>query len=174
MKLSKIKVLIYALLIIVCYSSIAWAKATTTELNNIGQLAVTSIDNGGKLLFSDSPELVDKDGIMYADTIQGIARLYCYHVNNTNSPKRIFILLENNSETYYKSCSIDQQCFLPFLGYCIEGDMLKSLSYILQQTLYRFRHSLFPVSDEGYSIHSAGTFSSTTILYFPFEMKMSR
>jgi hypothetical protein len=96
-KLSKIKVLIYALLIIVCYSSIAWAKATTTELNNIGQLAVTSIDNGGKLLFSDSPELVDKDGIMYADTIQGIARLYCYHVNNTNSPKRIFILLENNS-----------------------------------------------------------------------------
>ena len=63
MKLSKIKVLIYALLIIVCYSSIAWAKETTTELNNIGQLAVTSIDNGGKLLFSDSPELVDKDGI---------------------------------------------------------------------------------------------------------------
>ena len=97
MKLSNIKVLIYALLILFCYSSIAWAKATTTELNNIGQLAVTSIDNGGKLLFSDSPELVDKDGIMYADTIQGIARLYCYHVNNTNSPKSIFFFLENNS-----------------------------------------------------------------------------
>lgn len=98
MKLSKIRVFLLTLLIIFCIGNITLAAQDKTNVSELAQLEVRTIDNGGKLLFSDSPELVDKDGIMYEDTVQGIARLYCYHVNNTNQPKRIFILLENNSD----------------------------------------------------------------------------
>lgn len=98
MNLSKRIVLLLTLLTIFFVSNIALAAQEKTDISQLAQLEVRTIDDGGKLLFSDSPELVDKDGIMYEDTVQGIARLYCYHVNNTNQPKRIFILLENNSD----------------------------------------------------------------------------
>ena len=52
-------------------------------------------DDGGTLLFSDSPEYVREDGILYADVVQGKARLYYYHVNDTKKPKRVVALAEN-------------------------------------------------------------------------------
>lgn len=54
---------------------------------------------GGKLLLSDSPEMVTADGIMYQDTVDGEARLFFHHVNATNTPKKIIVLLENSGDT---------------------------------------------------------------------------
>ncbi|AJQ26154.1 hypothetical protein [Pelosinus fermentans] len=50
---------------------------------------------GGKLVLSDSPEMVSNDGIMYQDTVSGDIRLFFHHVNATEVPKKIVVLLEN-------------------------------------------------------------------------------
>ena len=53
---------------------------------------------GGKLLLSDSPEMVTNDGIMYQDVVNGDNRLFFHHVNATSQPKKIVVLLENAGE----------------------------------------------------------------------------
>lgn len=53
--------------------------------------------SGGKLLLSDSPEIVPDDGIMYQDIVNGDTRLFFHHVNGTNVPKKIVVLLENSA-----------------------------------------------------------------------------
>ena len=52
-------------------------------------------DGGGTLLFSDSPEYVPSDGILYQDTVEGNARILYYHLNNTDEPKKIAVVLKN-------------------------------------------------------------------------------
>ncbi|MDR7866454.1 MAG: copper amine oxidase [Sporomusaceae bacterium] len=56
---------------------------------------VTSTSYGGKLLLSDSPEMVTGDGILYQDRVAGDVRLFFHHVNATAIPKRLVVLLEN-------------------------------------------------------------------------------
>ena len=51
--------------------------------------------HGGKLLLSDSPEMVNSDGIMYEDTVSGQIRLFFHHVNNTNKMKKVVAVLHN-------------------------------------------------------------------------------
>ena len=60
--------------------------------------ATTITTSGGKLLLSDSPEIVYDDGITYQDIVQGDTRLFFHHVNGTNQPKKIVVLLENASD----------------------------------------------------------------------------
>lgn len=59
------------------------------------QLPVTSRDEGGTLLFSDSPEYVTEDGVLYRDTVQGDARVFYYHLNQTDVPKKVAVVLDN-------------------------------------------------------------------------------
>ena len=61
------------------------------------QWEVTSRDTGGTLLFSDSPEYVDRPGILYQDTVQGEVRVLYYHLNNTKVPQKVAVVLENAS-----------------------------------------------------------------------------
>lgn len=72
-------------------------KKNTAPLSNktMHLWPVTSKDEGGTLLFSDSPEYVDKSGILYQDTVSGEARVLYYHLNNTNQPKKVAVVLEN-------------------------------------------------------------------------------
>ena len=58
---------------------------------------VTSRDTGGTLLFSDSPEYVDRPGILYQDTVNGEVRVLYYHLNNTKVPQKVAVVLENAS-----------------------------------------------------------------------------
>lgn len=51
---------------------------------------------GGKLLLSDSPEMVAEDGILYQDRVAGDVRLFFYHVNATGTAKQLAVVLENN------------------------------------------------------------------------------
>ena len=63
--------------------------------NTMHKWTVTSRDTGGTLLFSDSPEYVDRPGILYQDTVQGKARVLYYHLNNTQVPQKVAVVLEN-------------------------------------------------------------------------------
>lgn len=66
--------------------------------NNISQMKkwpIERIDKGGTLIFSDSPETVYNDGILYEDTVEGNGRLYYYHVNGTTASKKIVVMLKN-------------------------------------------------------------------------------
>lgn len=55
----------------------------------------TVLAKEGTLLLSDSPEYVDKNGILAAGTLEGDSRIYFYHVNESDQPKKIVLLLEN-------------------------------------------------------------------------------
>ena len=61
------------------------------------KLEVESRDSGGTLILSDSPEYVNRNGILYADTVSGDARILFYHLNDTGIRKRFAIIFENVS-----------------------------------------------------------------------------
>lgn len=68
------------------------------KLYKITELPVTVTEQRDKLLLlSDSPEMVPDDGIMYQDTVKGDIRLFFHHVNATQEPKKIVVLLVNNT-----------------------------------------------------------------------------
>lgn len=67
----------------------------TLDIENLPEWRVTSISRGGKLLLSDSPEMVTEDGILYQDKVEGNARLFFYHVNATRIAKQMEVVLEN-------------------------------------------------------------------------------
>ena len=56
---------------------------------------MNSRDEGGTLLFSDSPEYVAQNGILYQDSVQGDARVLFYHLNNSDEPKKLAVVLKN-------------------------------------------------------------------------------
>lgn len=59
-------------------------------------------DDDTTLLFSDSPETVKDDGILYQDIVQGSARLLYYHLNDMNEDKKLAVVIENMSDEYNK------------------------------------------------------------------------
>lgn len=59
------------------------------------KMPVTVKDEGGTLLFSDSPEYVKQNGVLYRDTVSGEARVLYYHLNDTAEPKKVAVVLEN-------------------------------------------------------------------------------
>ena len=61
------------------------------------RLEVYSADSGGTLIFSDSPEYVRRNGILYTDTVAGDARILFYHLNDTSLRKRFAIIFENTT-----------------------------------------------------------------------------
>ncbi|MBQ1868217.1 copper amine oxidase [Selenomonas ruminis] len=71
-----------------------WVKPS----NVMHELPMVSKDEGGTLLFSDSPEYVEQNGILYQDTVSGDVRVLYYHLNNTSEPKKIAVVLENKYE----------------------------------------------------------------------------
>lgn len=77
-------------------STDARAEVNKLDLKNMKEWDFASVDYGGKLIFSDSPELVNNDGIMYRDTLTGKMRIFFHHVNNTQEDKHIVVILENN------------------------------------------------------------------------------
>lgn len=68
------------------------------NMSNLTELPVTVTHQDGKLLLSDSPEMVPADGIMYQDTVSGQVRLFFHHVNATKELKKIVVLLVNEAD----------------------------------------------------------------------------
>lgn len=91
-------------------------------------------DSGGTLLFSDSPEYVRENGILYSDVVSGRVRLYYYHVNDTKKPKQIVALAENVTGKF-NTIEIQQGVISgPSDDYCKVGKGSQELYYGRPQT----------------------------------------
>lgn len=77
--------------------TMAAGSKLTPGLNTMKEWPVQSAETSGTLLFSDSPEIVQQDGILYSDTVEGKGRILYYHLNGTKENKKIAVVLENLS-----------------------------------------------------------------------------
>ncbi|MBP2655252.1 MAG: hypothetical protein H6Q73_2821 [Firmicutes bacterium] len=108
MKLSKLAINVLVIFGLLGLNQVAAFAELPDNLLSLPEWEVTSGSYGGKLLLSDSPEMVSNDGIMYQDTVVGHARLFFHHVNATTTNKRVVAVLENSGEqaakvTVYRS-----------------------------------------------------------------------
>ncbi|HEY3424727.1 MAG TPA: copper amine oxidase [Negativicutes bacterium] len=87
--------LLVAVLILAIGKTALAGPAVAKDILELPEWDMTSTAYGGKLLLSDSPEMVTADGVMYQDTVNGSVRLFFHHVNDTKMPKKIVVLLEN-------------------------------------------------------------------------------
>ena len=102
LKLSK-KIIAAAMTIITSVSmTISEAKSSKKPFNStvMHRLEVDTFDTGGTLLFSDSPEYVKENGILYTDIVEGDVRLLFYHLNESSVNKRIAVVVENVSDKF--------------------------------------------------------------------------
>lgn len=67
-------------------------------LGAMSRWPVTIRDEGGTLLFSDSPEYVTENGILYSDTVTGKARIFYYHLNESPAPKKLSVIFEREGD----------------------------------------------------------------------------
>ncbi len=74
---------------------VAAFSAKGMNLDTLPEWEMKSSSTEGKLLLSDSPEMVEQDGILYQDTVKGKVRLFFYHVNASPDVKKMAVLLEN-------------------------------------------------------------------------------
>ncbi len=78
--------------------SVAGAQQRIIEIpeNYVVQTAAASFKaDGPTLLFSDSPETVYHNGILYRDKVQGDVRLFVHHVNGVSDNKKLAVMLKN-------------------------------------------------------------------------------
>ena len=71
--------------------------AKPLESTIMKRLPVEVTDTGGTLIFSDSPEYVTRNGILYTDVVTGEARILFYHLNNSGVKKKLAVIVENLS-----------------------------------------------------------------------------
>jgi hypothetical protein len=102
------------------------------DVHNITELPVTMSEQGGKLMLSDSPEMVPADGIMYQDTVMGDVRLFFHHVNATKELKKVVVLLVNESRTAIDVVVNQYGLGGPSLDYLAVGKIAQ-LNYLNQQ-----------------------------------------
>ena len=91
------KILATAMTFFTSLSMTFTTSAATKNFNStiMHRLPVDTVDTGGTLIFSDSPEYVRKNGILYTDTVRGDARILFYHLNNTGVKKKLAVIVEN-------------------------------------------------------------------------------
>ena len=54
---------------------------------------VKVLQSGPTLMFSDSPEMVYENGILYKDIVEGNGRVFFHHVNGTKNTRKLAILM---------------------------------------------------------------------------------
>lgn len=62
---------------------------------NYTEAAAQKTTSGSTLIFSDSPEMVYKNGVLYRDTVSGDVRIFFHHVNAMNTNKKLAVILTN-------------------------------------------------------------------------------
>ena len=100
-----------ALAIACVYSSSALAAMQQIPLNipedyEAKTVSVKYSTQGPKLLFSDSPEMVYHNGILYRDTVQGKVRIFFHHVNAVEGTKKLALMLKT------------RKCALCIISFC--------------------------------------------------------
>lgn len=76
----------------------AYGEIRLDKIERLPEWEMKSISFGGKLLLSDSPEMVEEDGILYQDKVEGQTRLFFYHVNASKTAKTMEVMLENKGQ----------------------------------------------------------------------------
>ncbi|WP_312420838.1 copper amine oxidase [Anaerospora hongkongensis] len=94
---------------------------------------MTTSNYGGKLLLSDSPEMVPADGIMYQDTVSGDARLFFHHVNATTEAKKIVVLLENSGSEPAQVTVLQHGLGGPSLDYLQVGKAVQTQYFAMHE-----------------------------------------
>ena len=72
----------------------------TTEPQPMKLLSAETINTGGTLIFSDSPEYLKRPGILYTDIVKGDARVFYYHLNDTKQKLKVAVVLESVGGQY--------------------------------------------------------------------------
>lgn len=62
---------------------------------NYTEVAAQKTASGSTLIFSDSPEMVYKNGVLYRDTVSGDVRIFFHHVNAMDTNKKLAVVLTN-------------------------------------------------------------------------------
>jgi len=151
MKWFQIGVLPIIMAVLLHSTALAASIMPTVRLNglNLPEFPVNTSSSEGKLLLSDSPEMVTDDGIMYQDVVNGDTRLFFHHVNGTNQPKKIVVLLENvtnkttNVTVYQYGLGGPGYNFLE-VGKKVQFDYLKNDDVYLLEVPGRKSMSLIP------------------------------
>jgi len=73
----------------------AYGEIRMENIDTLPEWEMKNSSLGGTLLLSDSPEMVESDGILYQDKVEGNVRLFFYHVNASKTAKTMEVLLEN-------------------------------------------------------------------------------
>lgn len=78
-------------------SMVFGAPPTTVDWDttNLTPLPAVLTEEKDTLILSDSPEYVEKSGVVAAGTVDGTGRIYYYHVNEMDTPQKIALVLEN-------------------------------------------------------------------------------
>ena len=81
-------------------ASAAETRLHVAKEHPMKRLETESVDTGGTLLFSDSPEYVKEPGILYTDVVKGDARVFYYHLNDTKKSYKVAVVLESVGGQY--------------------------------------------------------------------------
>lgn len=110
-------------------------------------IAMTDPIDTGTLLFSDSPEYPEQDGILYADKVSGDCRMYFYHVNQGHSPRKIVVMAYNPTGSVVDVVLKGYQYTRPSTSYYTVGKELSTIYYEGYATI-----SKIPVEPYGYAL----------------------
>lgn len=91
-----LKLVLTAIILAGLSGQVAAAGPIAADALSLPEFKAVFTSGGGKLLLSDSPEMVPEDGILYQDRVEGDIRLFFYHVNATKTAKQMTVVLENN------------------------------------------------------------------------------
>lgn len=93
--LKKILAATITLLTSISFTFPTFAAPKNLKSTTMKSLPVEVMDTGGTLIFSDSPEYVRQNGILYTDVVSGDARILFYHLNDTGVKKKLAVIVEN-------------------------------------------------------------------------------
>lgn len=93
-------VLIIMMIVVLGNQSIAaaYGEIRMDKIERLPEWEMKNSSLGGTLLLSDSPEMVESDGILYQDKVEGNVRLFFYHVNASKMAKAMEVVLENKGQ----------------------------------------------------------------------------
>lgn len=166
MKFFKYIISVFSLMTVCAWAMASPKPSDVDTMNHLvhahkNVIGMTKPINKGTLLFSDSPEYPEENGILYGDKVNGDCRMYFYHVNQSNIPRKIVVIAynpENTDETvvlkkcqyarpsteyyevgkelsrlYYESSNTFNKVVVPAHGYALIGSRLDKVRVLPDQ-----------------------------------------
>lgn len=141
-------------------------------------IAMSAPLDTGTLLFSDSPEYVTEDGILYGDRIDGDSRVYFYHVNESDVPKKVVVVAYNPTDEPGDIILRGYQYTKPSTSYYLVGKQLSTMYYEGDTPVNRIHvephsYALVGARLNGVAIQPDELFSGIVDMTLPFPMYVS-